>query len=276
MNKLITYSIFCLALLGCQSNSGTSTGNPLVSFKMTSSSEPTTVAFHRPSYVSPWLYEILKPALALPPPVLVDSTGLTINMNEAWIVVEKIEFKPTETAEASEVDGDDVSFTGPYIVDLLATNPESLGQARISTSVVRRIKMTLHNADTLPNTAPPALLGKSIYWTGTVNGNAFTISTAQGYQYELAGPNGVAVADNSNILMSIRIADLFKKIDLSAVTNGMDISESNRVTAANPCATIDASATDIYTCFIKGLETETNLGNDDDGDGELSGDDSVK
>lgn len=278
MKKSLIYLLCSLILGGCNTNSGgTSTGNPLVSFKMTGSSQASTVAFFRPNFVSPWLYEILKPAMALPPPTLTDSGGLTISLSEAWIVVKEVEFKATEAKEVDEVDGSEVSFTGPFVVNLLATNPESFGQARIPSSTIRRIKMGLdNNATTLPNTAPPALSGKSIYWKGVVNGHDFTFASTQGYQYELGGPNGVSLTDNSNVLMSIHTADLFKKINLSAITATTDISENNRVTATNPCPTIDASASDLYTCFTKGLQSEANLGKDDDGDDELSGDSTVK
>lgn len=279
-NNTMKKSLICLLgslfLGGCYNTSGgTSTGNPLVAFKMTGSSQPATVAFNRPNYFSPWLYEILRPAMALPPPTLQDSTGLTINLTEAWIVVKEVEFKASETREAEEVDGSEISFTGPYVISLLAPNPESFGQARVP-AMIRRIKMKLHNADILPSTAPVELSGNSIYWKGVVNGHAFSLSSSTGYEYEIAGPNGVSLTDNTNILMSIRIADLFKKVDLSGITTATDISDSNRVPATSPCPTIDASAADLYTCFTKGLQTESNLGNDDDGDDELSGDSTVK
>ncbi|MEK2647085.1 hypothetical protein [Bdellovibrio sp. BCCA] len=267
-----------VGLGGCQKTSegGTTTGNPLINFKITGSSSAATVAFHRPNFVSPWLYEILKPAMALPPPSLVDSNGVTINLSEAWMVVRSVEFKPSETPDAGEVDGDSVSYEGPYVVNLLTATPESLGQVRVPTSTLRRIKMKLHNADSLPNTAPPALLNKSIYWKGSISGHDFTISSREGYEFELAGPNGVTLSDNSNVLMSIQIANLFKKMNFSGITSTTDIDENNRFPTANPCPSIDSSATDLYTCFTKGLKSESNLGRDDNGDDELSGDDSVK
>lgn len=274
--SLITIYIFSfLYLAGCGSSGGTSTGNPLVTFKMTGSSQAATVAFHRPNFVSPWLYEILKPVMALPPPTLQDSTGKVIVLTEAWMVVKEVEFKTSEAREAEEIDGSEISFTGPYVVSLLASNPESFGQTRIS-ATIKRVKMKLHNADTLPNTAPPELSGKSIFWKGTVNGVAMTFSSTQGYEYELSGPNGVTLADNANVLMSIRIADLFKKINLSGISSAADISDSNRISAASPCPNIDPSAADLYTCLTKGLQTESNLGKDDNGDDELSGDSTVK
>lgn len=279
--KFVVLFLSLLLLGGCQpNNGGTTTGNPLVSFKMTGSSAVSTVAFHRPHFLSPWWSEILKPALALPPPSMVDANSLSVTLTEAWMVVKEVEFKPTETMEVGEVDGDDIVFTGPYVVSLLSNTPESFGQGTVASGVLRRVKMRLHNASTLPSNAPPALSGKSIYWSGAVNGHAFTISSTEGYEFELAGPNGVIVTDNSSVLMSVHIANVVKKLNLADINlsgTQVDIDESNRfTTTAAPCPTIDAAATDLYTCFNKGLKSESNLGRDDNGDDELSGEDTVK
>lgn len=259
----------------CQKSSdgGTSTGNPMISFKMTASSSP---ANSIASYASrfPWLNLLLRPALALPPPpAMTDANGVTVTLDHAWITVKEIEFKATEVADQDEVDGQDVSFEGPFVVDLLSSQPESLGQARIATSLVRRVKMQLHNTDTLPAGAPAQMLDKSIYWSGAVGGHSLVITSREGYEFELGGQNGVGISESANILMSIQVASLFKKINLSAVTSDVVIDEQNRLPAVNPCPLIDASASDIYTCFTKGLETESNLGVDADDDDELSGDD---
>lgn len=268
-----------LSLASCQKTSegGTTTGNPLVTLTMTGSSSAATVAFHRPHFMKPWILELVKPALALPPPALQDATGLTITLSESWMVVKEVELKQSESVEAGEMSGDSVSFAGPFVVNLLSSNPESFGQARVATATLRRLRMKLHNADTLPNTAPPALINKSIYWKGVVNGHNFTISSREGYEFMLAGPNGVTLADNSSVLMSVHVANLFKKMNLSSIVGDVDIDESNRHSATNPCPSIDSSASDLYTCFKKGLESESNLGRDDDGNDELDvSDDSVK
>ena len=39
-------------------------------------------------------------AMALTPPLLIDSTGLAVNLNDAWIVVKEIEFESNETSYA--------------------------------------------------------------------------------------------------------------------------------------------------------------------------------
>ncbi len=268
------FLIFC----SCQKNDagGTTTGNPLVSFTMAGSANATTVAGMSRTKRFLLLGEMIKSALALTPPILKDSTNAVINLDEAWVVVKQVEFKSNSTAITGEVDGDSVSFRGPTAVNLIASNTESFGQVRLNSATLRRIKMRLHNVDVLPNNAPIGLLNKSIYWKGSVGGRQFTFATTEGYEYELAGPNGVILTENSNILLSIQIANLFKRMNMTNVTNGAVISQSNRIPTSNPCPMINASAVDIYSCFIDGLKSESNLGRDDGNDGELTGDAAVK
>ncbi len=276
-NVLTIYiALFILILSSCQNNSagGTTTGNPLVAFTMTGSSVPTTVALNKIRF--PLLSALFNQAIALPPPILKDSTNTPVSLNEAWISVRQVEFKASETAGVGEVPGSSVSFLDPVAVNLIASNPQFFGQVRIITSTLRRIRMQLHNVDVLPANAPAGLINKSIYWKGSVGVRQFTFSTTEGLDYELAGPNGVALTENSNILLSIQVANLFKKMNMTAVTDGMNINKDNRVPVANPCPLINSSATDIYTCFIDGLKTESNLGRDDANDGELIGDATVK
>lgn len=282
MSKIVIGLMLTVFAIGCQKTSegGTTTGNPMISFKMTGSSAATTVAYHRQMFPSPWWGVILKPALALPPPSMTDANNLSVALNEAWVIVKEVEFKSTETADSDEVDGAEVTFAGPYTVNLLSNIPESFGQSRITTNTIRRVKMKLATANSLPSNAPAGLTGKSIFWKGSVNGHVFTITSSEGYEYELGGPNSVLLSDNSNVLMSIHISNIVKKMnfaDINASSSQVDISESNRlVTSSAPCPLIDASATDIYTCFTKGLQSESNLGRDDNDDDELSGEDRVK
>lgn len=278
-NMLIIFlALFILQLFGCKQNEagGTSTGNPLVSFTMTGSAAAPTVAFLKPGKKFPLLAALQNFALALPPPVLVDSTSAPVSLDEAWIVVKEVEFKPSTSGVIGEVDGDSITFYGPKVINLIASNFESFGQARVNTSTLRRIKMQLHNADVLPSGAPVELQNKSVYWKASVAGRQFTFLTTEGFEFELGGPNGVILSENSNILLSIQIANLFKKMNLSTVPNGAAISQSNRVPAADPCPLIKPSAADIYTCFTEGLKSESNLGRDDGNDGELSGDATIK
>lgn len=273
----IYLALFLLTLWGCQKNdAGTTTGNPLVSFSMAGSSAPTTVAMNKFNIKFPFLSAVLNHAVALPPPILKDSTNAAISLNEAWISVKKVEFKATESAISGEVSGDSVSYETPTAINLIASNLQSFGQVRIGSTLLKRIKMQLHNVDVLPTGAPVGLQNKSFYWAGSVGARNFTFTSTEGYEYELSGPNNVILAENSNILLSVQIANLFKKINMTAVANGTEINQTNRVPAANPCPLINASAADIYTCFKDGLKSESNLGEDVANDGELAGDETVK
>lgn len=276
---LILFSISCgLLSAGCQSKtSGTSTGNPFVTFGITGSARAATLA----QYESPWnrLLTLISPqAFAFPPTSVVDSSGLSVTITSFWTTVGEIEFKASEFRETDEVDGEGIDFTGPYTVDLLDASPSSIVNGSISLNAVRRIKTKLIRTATLPNTAPGGLSGRSIYISGNVNGSAFTYSTQDETTIEVGGPNLVTIGDDTPLLLQIRTAEIFKRVDLSSISVPVDISESNRVNATTPCPQIDPSASDLYTCFRKGFEAEADFGADHNGDFELdvTNDDSVK
>ena len=85
------------------------------------------------------------------------------------------------------------------------------------------------------------------------------------------------ISDTANLVVGIKVADLFKKINLSGITANTLISDTNRVTASSPCVSIDASAADLYTCFRKGLEQAGKFGKDSNNNGEIEvGEDEVK
>jgi hypothetical protein len=128
--------------------------------------------------------------------------------------------------------------------------------------------MKLHEADSLPASVPVQLTSKSVYFSGTVNGVAFSYAADDSTELEIGGPNPVVPNTAQDMLIVIRMAELFKKIDLSSIVGATDIHAGNRVNAVNPCPLIDASANDLYTCFRNGLSTEGNFGNDD-GDKDL-------
>ena len=275
--KLYT-TIILVALCGCQKEKvgGTTTGNPLVSFSMAASSAPKTIAMKKQPIKFPLFSAMMSQAVALPPPIMEDATNAAVSLDDAWISVKKVEFKSTEAVAPGEVSGDSVSFDTPTAVNLLISQPISFGQVRIGSPILRRIKMQLHPVDVLPTGAPAALFNKSFYWKGRVGVRNFTFTSTEGYEYELAGPNNVILPENSNILVSIQIANLFRKINMTAVTDGATINQTTRVPATNPCPSINTSAADIYTCFKDGLKSEANLGKDASNDGELTGDDTVK
>lgn len=268
-------ALFLLTFSSCNQNNvgGTTTGNPLVSFSVAGSSAPTTVAFNNIKF--PLFRGLVSQAVALPPPILKDSTNAAISLNDAWISVKQVEFKSTESAATGEVLGDSVSFQTPTAVNLIAPSSKNFGQVRIPASL-RRVQMQVSTVDALPAGAPMGLLNKSFYWQGTVGARSFIFNSTEGYEYVLAGPNGVTLTENSNVLLSVQIANLFKKINMTNVTDGTVINQNTRISAVNPCPLINASATDIYTCFKDGLKTESNLGRDENNDGELTGDTTVK
>lgn len=269
-SKLFTAGL-ALSLLatGCNHKSSSPTVSGVTTgLTMTGSGQPAVAQTNLQK-----MFSLFMPsAIALTPPALVDSTSLTVSLTEAWVVIKEIEFEANEVAGASEQDGDEIEFEGPFFVDLLSDAPVSFGDAILPASGFRRIKMKLHEADTLPASAPAQLTSKSIYFSGSVNGVAFSYAADDSTELEIAGPNPVVPSSAQDLLVVIRMADLFKKIDLSSIAAPTDIHSGNRVAAANPCPLIDASATDLYTCFRKGLETEGNFGSDD-GDKDLDADD---
>ncbi len=273
---LMIYAVvFLLTFSSCKRSDtgGTTTGNPLISFSMAGSSAPTSVAVNNIKF--PLFRGLVAQAIALPPPLLKDSTNAAISLNEAWISVKQVEFKSTEYATVGEVSGDSVSFQTPTAVNLIAASLSNFGQARIGASL-RRVRMQVSTVDVLAAGAPMGLLNKSFYWQGTVGARSFIFNSTEGYEYDLAGPNGVTLTENSNVLLSVQIANIFRKINMTNVTDGSVINQNTRIAAVNPCPLINASATDIYTCFKDGLKTESNLGKDENNDGELLGDSTVK
>ena len=250
-----------LLLAGCNgsSSSPVSSGGVSTGMAMTGSGQNAVAQTNSQKFFSLFLPS----AIALSPPLLVDSTSLNVSLSEAWIVIKEIEFESQELADGSEVDGDEVELQGPFYVDLLSNAPISFGNVSVPETGIRRIKMKLHEADSLPASAPVGLTSKSLYFSGTVNGVAFTYAADDSTELEIAGPNPIVPTSAQDMLVVIRMADLFKKIDLSSILVSTDIHTGNRVSAVGACPLIDASANDLYTCFRKGLETEGNFGNDD-------------
>lgn len=265
-NRILLTSLILMVSISCQKSENTTTGNPFVSLAVTSSSANATVVKLRHN-----MMDLLMPkAFAYPPPAsLLDAVGNTVVIQSVWINIEKIEFKQLELADVGEVDGSDVEFQGPYSIDLLAASPVPIDAGRVSLGQLRRIKVKLARVAALPVGAPAGFLTKSIYISGTVNGNSFSYSTQDETVVEIAGPQLVSVVENSTLLLELQTANLIKKIDLSSINSTVNIEDSNRVPVAGPCTNIDASASDLFTCFRKGFETESNLGRDDDNDFQL-------
>ena len=276
MRKSLTSVAVCVAmssiLSSCNNSPKTSADLVTTGFAITGSGQNAVAQSGLQNLFSAFIPS----AMALTPPLLIDSTGLAVNLNDAWIVVKEIEFESNETPGVGEVDGNETEFQGPFYVDLLSTSPVSFGDAQVPASNLRRVKMKLHEADSIPGSAPAGLNGKSIFFSGTVNGVAFDYAADDSTELEIGGPNPIVPNSSQDMLAVIRMADLFKKIDLSSIVAPTSISTSSRVPVANACPLIDASANDLYTCFRKGLASEANFGNDN-GDMDLdSNDDSVE
>ncbi|MBC7456764.1 MAG: hypothetical protein H7235_00695 [Bdellovibrionaceae bacterium] len=267
--------ILLLTVAGCQkSNDNTTTGNPVVSLAATSSASSATIATFKPSLLD----LILPKAIAYPAPAtLLDSAGNTVVIQSLWVNFGQIEFKFDEVHSGSEVDGDNIEFFGAHSIDLLSPAPTTFVSGPINVTQIRRIKLKLIRTSILPAGAPSGFLNKSIYIQGTVNGNSFTYSTQDETEIEIAGPQIVNATQNSTLLIELRIANLIKKSNLSAIVSTTNINESNRIPYSNPCNTINASASDLFTCFRSGFQTESNLGRDDDGNFQLdAGENTVK
>ncbi len=261
---LATGMTLSLLMAGCNQSSSPIAGGVTTGLTMTGSGQPAIAQTDMQKFFSLFVPS----AIALTPPLLIDSTSQTVNLNEAWIVIKEIEFESQEVSDGSEQDGNEVKFLGPYFVDLLSDAPISFGDAVVPVTGIRRVKMKLHEAESLPASVPVQLTSKSIYFSGTVSGVPFSYAADDSAELEIGGPNPVVPNTAQDMLIVIRMADLFKKIDLSSIVGATDIHAGNRVNVVNPCPLIDASATDLYTCFRKGLSSEGNFGNDD-GDKDL-------
>ena len=263
-NKFILSSILISVLwVSCQKSENTTTGNPMVALAITSSPANATVVRNKTPI---WDLLIPKSYAYQPPNLLVDAAGNSVTINSIWINFSQIEFKYDEIASGSEVDGDSIEFDGIYAVDLLSNTPQPFVSGYLSTSNMRRVKLKLAKNSSLASGAPSGFLGKSIFVSGTVNGNNFTYSTEDETVIEIAGPTLVSAVENRTLLIELQIANLIKKTNLSGISTTTNINDTNRISATNPCANIENGAADLFTCFYKGFEKESNLGRDDDGD----------
>lgn len=229
---------------------------------MTGSSAAATVA------QNVWQKLFLPSAIANPPPALMDQSGATVLINSAWVVIKEIEFKSTESAVAGE--SLETSLIGPYYVNLISPEATKLDDLAVPDHPIRRVKFKFHKIETAPpENVPSALSGHSIMIEGSVGGAPFTYLAEDSTEVQVGGPHGVIALPGSNLLIAVKVADLVRKINLSSISAATTISTTNRVSGANLCPGIDASAADLYTCFRKGLESEAKLGRDDDGDHEI-------
>ena len=195
---------------------------------------------------------------------LKDSNASAIVLSDAWIRIKEIEFKSEEseddTAE-SETEESEVKFEGPYIVDLLSASPSPIDTSTLSATAYRRIKFKLDHEGDLAESDPVELQDNSVFLAGTIAERNFSYTSTDGEKFEVSGPNGVT-PDVDGLLMVIRFADTFSKIDMSSVADGTAISQDNRVAVSDPCPLIEDGLQDIYTCIRKGIEQSSEFGKD--------------
>lgn len=268
--------LISLSIIACQKQKNTTTGNPLVSLSMSASQS--TVAIAMTSFGQFLERLFFSRATASPPPAITDAAGNSVSLDQGWMVVKEIEFEATEVPGVDEVDGNEIQFAGPYVVNLFSAVPDSLGSNPVSATAIRRIKMKLHRLEIATDSSPSDLLGKSLFFHGTIDGIQFSFVSEEGTEFQVGGPNALSVHENMNLLLSFRIAPIISQIDLSAIklqSAPVTISESNRIDGSGQiCTSIDPSATTIYDCFRKALEQQANLGDDSDGSGEIESDES--
>lgn len=265
------------------SDSTVSTG-----FSMTSSGQNAVAQ----SNVQKILSLFIPSAMALTPPPLVDASGANIVLEEAWIVVKNIEFhsrehdgrgddqqSPTSNDPLnqfiSQVQGQDQGtqdknphMKRPHFINLLSDQPEVMNNTQIPAQGVRRLKMLLHKSELIPQDAPEGLRGNSIFLSGSLNGMPFSFSSPDRGEFRIKGPRSVQPDENRNMLAVIKIANLFKQIDFSALSDSRDISPANKIPAVGACPNIAPEALDLYTCIRKGLEVHGHFGKDN-GDNDL-------
>lgn len=265
----VTFLTFIFSTLSCQKKEGTTTGNPLVSLKITSSLNSTPVAIHS---LKEWLKKLIIPeSIAALPPTMTDVVGNAVTLDQGWIVIKEIELEETEIPGVDEVDGNQILFNGPYVVDLFSTQPSVIGDISLNMTSIRRIKMKLHRIEALPASAPEGLNQNSLYFHGIVGATHFSLTSTDGSEFSIGGAKALNVHDNMNLLLSIRIIPLINKIDLTPLlsqSSGVIVSDSNPISGSS-CPTIDASSTTIYDCFRKGLEKQGDLGEDTDSSGDI-------
>lgn len=261
-----TLILIFAALISCQNSKSGNTvaGNPYISLAMTGASTNATVLNIQKRFN--FFDLIFAKSFAFPAPSsMMDSAGNVVVLSQYWINLGSFEFEATESATLDEIDGTNIDFQGPYPVNLLTSSPQILGSNSINLSQIRRIKAKLAMTLSVPTGAPSVFLGKSIYISGQVNGNNFTFSTNAESEVQVGGATVITALSDKTMLLELRTANLIKKMNLSAITTATNIDDSNKVNVVSPCSGIDVSANDLFSCFLKGLETESDLGRDDDG-----------
>ena len=270
IGKIAAGVTFALMFQGCQPK--ISAGVVTSSLTMTGAAKPATVAGGKSIFSL-----LLQQAYAFISPSLVDKNGVAINLAEAWTVVKQFELEAAETVGASEVDGSEIEFQGPYYVNLLSNSPVPFDTQPIPAAAYKRIKMKLHaSSSALPTGVPVELTNNSIFIKGTIGANNFTFTLNDSTEVNIGGANPIVPANGGSLLIEINLANIFKQINMATVANNEVISQSARHPGVNLCVDIDPSANDLYTCMRKVLEKHADFGEDKDGNHDLDANEDVK
>jgi hypothetical protein len=264
--KLLKIFIVVIIFSSCNSSSSKKSSTVTTNFAVTGSGQDALVYNNFQSAFSMFFPS----AMAFSPAMIEDANGSQVDLTEAWIVLKKIQFNSSQTANES----DTAHYQGPFFIDLLRDAPAPFGEITLPAVGLRRVKMLLHKDNHVPEHAPTELSGKSIYLKGTINSHEFTYAADDTTDFEISGPHAVVPEEGKDLLAVIRLADLMKKIDLSGITSDTAITSSSRFPAVNPCPEIHATAFDLYTCFKKGIALEAKFGKDN-GDLDLDSEDEV-
>lgn len=277
LTLMVTTLSFSALITGCNNQTAESGSTVTTGFSITGSGQDTVVKTNMEKILS----LVVPSAYALTPPPLVDANGESVTLDEAWLVVKKIEFhtkeedsfsrQPQNGSQESEnkcYGSDSANLRGPHFVNLLSEEPTTVETAALPVSGIKRLKMELHKSLTIPEAAPEGLKGNSIYLSGMSNGIPFTFASSESSEFKIKGPHAVKPETSKKMIAMIKIAGVFKRIDLSVITQSTAISLENKIPAVNPCPLIDQDAQNLYTCFRKGLESQARFGKDN-GDSEL-------
>lgn len=272
INKISTLAVLSSAValsgIGCTKDKQEGLSSVETSIKMRGTTVPGLVASsQKPLFLEELFFPKANAYTALS---MEDSQGNVVNLSQAWMVVTDVEFEVDDDNLPEGVE--DLEFEelpGPYGVDLLSSEPLSFGQIALPDLAYRNLNMRLQAAETTFAGAPAGLSGNCIYLAGTVGTNDFEFQADEDDHYEVTGPSGFNPAEGQDLLIVVNLADLFKKIDMSALPDGAVINSTNRFPGSNLCPSIKESADDIYECITRGLGKQSLIGNDEDDDGDL-------
>ncbi len=257
--KVLVVSTSLIALtLGCtqQPNSSASVGPSSLSL-VGSIRQQAIVAKTKLEY----LFSLVVPQASAEEGVIVDSAANDVVLSEAWISLQEIKVSAAPTSEVE--DGEDYVIQGPLAVNLLSDLPFSAEMSALAANGYDAISMKFHKADVALEGAPVELIEHSIYLSGYVNGYAFSYMADDSTEFVLSGTKSIQADQTGGFVVVFGLANLISKINLSDITADTVISKDNKVVSANACPEIDPSASDLFTCFEKGLKTEAEFGKHD-------------